>query len=424
MSAPAGGGNLAPEDPPPLLRRPRIRLLLVVVGVAMLLVAGAGGLFLERQRAYDQNIQRIPGAFPAEPARPARVPGRAQNWLLVGSDRRADQGTTGQDAEEPLWRYGAQRADTIMLVHLPADRKRIYLVSFPRDAWTPIQGHGNAKLNAAFSFGGPPLLIATMERLTGVRVDHFAILDFEGFRSMTDALGGVTVRVARTVRDPARKVVWPAGSHHLDGARALDFVRQRRNLPGGDLGRIRRQHPLPTALAGQEVGQGAALDQLHAHSAPGGATGGGGGARAPGPSRPLPPRPPPARGGGGGGGPGARPAGRPGGGAGRRPPPPAPRPGAGAGAGPPGRRRPWRRRRPPRPRRRRARRAPAGAGGGGGGRAGGAVAGVDQLHVGQGVVGVDGQRGAVAEVSPERLQLVGVGRAGAEVLDPPAARGW
>lgn len=262
MSAPAGGGNLAPEDPPPLLRRPRIRLLLVVVGVAMLLVAGAGGLFLERQRAYDQNIQRIPGAFPAEPARPARVPGRAQNWLLVGSDRRADQGTTGQDAEEPLWRYGAQRADTIMLVHLPADRKRIYLVSFPRDAWTPIQGHGNAKLNAAFSFGGPPLLIATMERLTGVRVDHFAILDFEGFRSMTDALGGVTVRVARTVRDPARKVVWPAGSHHLDGARALDFVRQRRNLPGGDLGRIRRQHAFLKALAGQVVDKGTLANPL------------------------------------------------------------------------------------------------------------------------------------------------------------------
>jgi LCP family protein required for cell wall assembly len=262
MSMSAQGGGLQPGDPPRApRRRVLIRVLLVAVA-AVLLVVGITGLFLERQRAYDRNLQRIPGVFPAEPDRPARAPGRAQNWLLVGSDRRADQATTGLDANEPLWRYGAQRADTIMLVHLPADRGRIYLVSFPRDAWVPIQGHGNAKLNAAFSFGGPPLLIATIERLTGVRLDHFAILDFEGFQSMTDALGGVDVRVARTVRDPARKVVWPGGIQHLDGARALDFVRQRHNLPGGDLGRIKRQQAFLKALAGQVVARGTLANPL------------------------------------------------------------------------------------------------------------------------------------------------------------------
>jgi LCP family protein required for cell wall assembly len=263
MSVPTtDGGSLEPEDAP---RAPRRRLLirvLIAAAAVVLLVGGAIGLLFERQRAYDQNIQRIPGAFPAERGRPARAPGPAQNWLLVGSDRRADQATTGRDTNQPLWRHGAQRADTIMLVHLPADRSRAYLVSVPRDSWLPIQGHGNAKLNAAFSFGGPPLLIATIERLTGVRVDHFAILDFEGFRSMTDALGGVEVRVARTVRDPARKVVWPAGTHHLDGARALDFVRQRYNLPGGDLGRIKRQQAFLKALAGRVVGRGTLANPL------------------------------------------------------------------------------------------------------------------------------------------------------------------
>jgi LCP family protein required for cell wall assembly len=239
-----------------------IRVLVAAAAAVVLLVGGTTGLFLERQRAYDRNIRRIPGAFPAEPNRPARAPGRAQNWLLVGSDRRADQATTGRDATQPLWRYGAQRADTIMLVHLPADRDRAYLVSFPRDAWVPIQGHGNAKLNAAFSLGGPPLLIATVERLTGVRVDHFAILDFEGFRSMTDALGGVEVRVTRTVWAPAQRVVWPAGTHHLDGARALDFVRQRHNLPGGDLGRIKRQQAFLKALARQAVDRGTLTNPL------------------------------------------------------------------------------------------------------------------------------------------------------------------
>ena len=263
MGVSTDAGTPRPEGPArPPRRRVLVRVLVVVAVAAVLLVGSVTGLFLERQRAYDRNIQRVPDAFPAESARPARVPGRAQNWLLVGSDSRSAQATTGLDANGPLWRYGAQRADTIMLVHLPADRGRIYVVSFPRDAWTPIQGHGNAKLNAAFSFGGPPLLIATVERLTGVRVDHFAILDFEGFKAMTDALGGVTVRVARTVRDPARKVVWPAGTQHLDGARALDFVRQRHNLPGGDLGRIKRQQAFLKALAGQAVDRGTLANPL------------------------------------------------------------------------------------------------------------------------------------------------------------------
>jgi LCP family protein required for cell wall assembly len=262
MSVPTHDGRLEPEDPPPAPRRRWLTRLLIATAAVALVALGATGLLLERQRAYDRNIQRVPGVFPAESDRPARTAGRAQNWLLVGSDRRAVQATTGLDANQPLWRYGAQRADTIMLVHLPADRGRIYLVSFPRDAWVPIQGHGNAKLNAAFSFGGPPLLIATIERLTGVRVDHFAILDFEGFRSMTDALGGVDVRVTRTVWDPARQVVWPVGTQHLDGAQALDFVRQRHNLPGGDLGRIKRQQAFLKALAGQVVDRGTLANPL------------------------------------------------------------------------------------------------------------------------------------------------------------------
>jgi LCP family protein required for cell wall assembly len=255
--------SLEPDGRPRARRRRLLIRVLVAAAAAVVLVAlGAAGLFLERQRAYDRNIRRIPGAFPAESDRPVRAAGRAQNWLLVGSDRRADQATTGRDATGPLWRYGAQRADTIMLVHLPAERDRAYLVSFPRDAWVPIPGHGNAKLNAAFSFGGPPLLIATIERLTGVRVDHFAILDFDGFKSMTDALGGVDVRVTRTVWAPAQRVLWPAGTHHLDGARALDFVRQRHNLPGGDLGRIKRQQAFLKALARQAADRGTLTNPL------------------------------------------------------------------------------------------------------------------------------------------------------------------
>lgn len=262
MSVPTDEASPDLEDARPdrPARRLLVRVVLVAAAALVLVAISMAGLLLERQRAYDRNIQRIPDVFPAEPGRPAPAPdpparavARAENWLLVGSDRRADRGSTGQDAGEPLWRVGAQRSDTIMLVHLPADRSSVYLLSFPRDSWVPIQGYGNAKINAALSFGGPPLLIATIEDLTGVRVDHFAILDFQGFRSMTDALGGVDVRVAETVRDPASDVVWRAGTHHLDGARALDFVRQRYNLPGGDFDRIKRQQAFIKAVARRVV---------------------------------------------------------------------------------------------------------------------------------------------------------------------------
>jgi LCP family protein required for cell wall assembly len=259
MSVPTDEATYEIEDVLVAPRRRRLTRVLMILGVGLvLLLVGTTGLVFERQQTFDENIERIPEAFPAEPGRPAPAPdppadaaGRAENWLLVGSDTRADQGTTGEDADEAVWRFGAQRADTIMLVHLPADRSRVYLVSFPRDSWVPIQGYGNAKINAAFSFGGPPLLIDTVEELTGVRVDHFAILDFEGFRSMTDALGGVDVRIAETVSDPANDVVWFAGTHHLDGERALNFVRHRYNLPGGDFDRIKRQQAVLKALAGQ-----------------------------------------------------------------------------------------------------------------------------------------------------------------------------
>jgi LCP family protein required for cell wall assembly len=248
------------EDVAATRRRALGRVAVAIGALLALVVVGTGGLVVERQRAYDANIERIPDVFPEEASRPAAAPdppaeavAPAENWLLVGSDRRADQGTSGQDADEPFWQYGAQRADTIMLVHLPADRRNVYLVSFPRDSWVPIEGYGNAKVNAALSYGGPPLLISTIEQMTGVRIDHYAALDFQGFESMTDALGGVDVQVAQTVSDPKRDATWTEGSHHLDGEDALKFVRQRYNLPGGDFDRIKRQQAFLKALARRAV---------------------------------------------------------------------------------------------------------------------------------------------------------------------------
>ncbi|MFB4305524.1 LCP family protein [Actinomadura sp. GTD37] len=236
-------------------RKRRWPRVLIAVGLFVaLLVAGLGGLLWQRQSSYNGNIDRIKGAMPGEGAnRPGPNVEGTENWLLVGSDSR-ETGTTGEGSQ--VWKPGRQRTDTIMLLHLPADRKKAYVISFPRDSWVEIPGYGNQKINAAFSFGGPKLLIETMENLTGIRVDHYGAIDFEGFKSMTDALGGVTVNIKQSVYDPARKKQWPAGRQKLNGDDALLFVRQRYNLPNGDFDRIKRQQAFLGALAKQAADRG------------------------------------------------------------------------------------------------------------------------------------------------------------------------
>ncbi|RKS70781.1 LytR family transcriptional attenuator [Actinomadura pelletieri DSM 43383] len=242
-------------------RKRRWPRLLIAVGVFIaLVVAGVGGLAWQRQSAYNGNIDRIKGVMPAGPQRPGPNVEGTENWLLVGSDSREDAATTGEGNQ--VWKPGQQRTDTIMLLHLPADRKKAYIVSFPRDSWVEIPGYGNQKINAAFSFGGPKLLIETIENLTGIRVDHYGAIDFEGFKSMTDALGGVTVNIKQSVYDPARKKQWTAGKHKLDGEEALLFVRQRYNLPNGDFDRIKRQQAFLGALARQASARGTLTNPL------------------------------------------------------------------------------------------------------------------------------------------------------------------
>jgi LCP family protein required for cell wall assembly len=243
-------------------RKRRWPRVLIAVGVFLaLVVAGLGGLAWQRQSSYNGNIDRIKGALPTDQAnRPGPNVEGTENWLLVGSDSRAESATTGEGNQ--VWKPGQQRTDTIMLLHLPADRKKAYLISFPRDSWVEIPGYGNQKINAAFSFGGPKLLIETMENLTGIRIDHYGAIDFEGFKAMTDALGGVTVNIKQSVYDPARKKQWTAGKQKLNGEEALLFVRQRYNLPNGDFDRIKRQQAFLGALAKQAADRGTLTNPL------------------------------------------------------------------------------------------------------------------------------------------------------------------
>lgn len=272
--APGGGAGQGPgkgetenaafwegSDGGPGGRKRRWPRILIAIGVfTALVVAGIGGLLWERQSSYNGNIDRIQGVMPDDdPDRPGPNVKGTENWLLVGSDSR-ERNTTGEGNR--TWRPGQQRTDTIMLLHLPADRKKAYIVSFPRDAWVEVPGYGNQKINAAFSYGGPKLLIETVENLTGIRIDHYGAIDFEGFKSMTDALGGVTVNIKETVYDPARKKQWTAGKQKLNGEDALLFVRQRYNLPNGDFDRIKRQQAFLRALAKQASDRGTLTNPL------------------------------------------------------------------------------------------------------------------------------------------------------------------
>lgn len=232
----------ASGDPSARPRRRRSRARRVLLGALVLFAVGlfmVGGVVWWAVEHYTGNVDRISGVFPTQvpaAAQPAPSEG-GQTFLLVGVDSRSELPTTGRDAKAPEWKYGAQRSDTMMLVHLPADHSGAYVVSLPRDAWVDIPGHGKAKLNAAFSWGGPPLLIDTVQRLTKVRVDHLAVIDWDGFKNLTDSLGGVDLVV-------------DGASRHMNGTQALTYVRERHHLARGDFDRThRQQYFLRTVLA-------------------------------------------------------------------------------------------------------------------------------------------------------------------------------
>lgn len=238
-------------------RRPRRwrRLLLVLALVVVLLL---GGAFLLSQK-YAGDVERIPDVFP-QGQRPPDTPGLT--FLLAGVDTRSDQPVTGTDAA----RSALGRSDVLMVAHLTRGRSAAYVVSIPRDSWVPIPGHGRNKINAAFAFGGPKLAVATVEKLTGLRIDHVGVIDFAGFKKLTDALGGVTVTVSQTTYDSANKRTWTAGKHRLDGDEALLFVRQRYGLKRGDLDRVQRQQQYLRAVMNKLVSAGTLLNPLRANA--------------------------------------------------------------------------------------------------------------------------------------------------------------
>jgi LCP family protein required for cell wall assembly len=228
--------------------------LALVMAVTVLLAAG--GLYLAFNH-YVGQIDRIsiPGLGKD---RPKPAPNHAQNFLIVGSDSRVGANGEGTQGTGATYVTG-QRSDTVILAHLYGKSENIELVSFPRDSWVSIPAYTNPKthkttpehfnkLNSAFSEGGPALLIKTIERLSNIRVDHFVMIDFTGFKGMVNKLGGVDVCLTKPAKDHFSGINLSAGNHHITGNTALAFVRQRHGLANGDIDRIARQQQLIGSL--------------------------------------------------------------------------------------------------------------------------------------------------------------------------------
>lgn len=212
---------------PPVARRwHRFRRILATLTLIVVLSAAAFWLWVEASIAH---VGALSGA--------ADTPG--ETYLIVGSDSRegwANDGTEGA------------RTDTIMLLHRPVDGP-VALISIPRDSYVEIPGHGKNKINAAFAFGGPGLLVQTVEVLTGLTIDRYLEVGFLGVSDVVDALGGVELCYDADVNDPHSTLVWSAGCHEADGRTALAFARMRYSDPLGDIGRTERQQQLVSAVA-------------------------------------------------------------------------------------------------------------------------------------------------------------------------------
>jgi LCP family protein required for cell wall assembly len=269
----SGDGDDGGEGAGPPRRHRLRRVLLFLLGAFVFLIACAVGGVYYLTNQLGNEVDRIPGVFAGlnesqRPTKPASGAGAdAVNILLAGSDTRSVAQTTGKGATGTEWAPGAQRSDTIMILHIDGDRQHASVISIPRDSWVSIPGFGMNKINAAFSFGGPSLYVQTIEQLTGLRIDHLAVIDLQGFANLTDALGGVTIDVPRTVTNTMTGQVWHAGVQKLNGEQALLYVRQRYGLPGGDFDRIKRQQYFLRQLMRQTLSAGTLANPFKFHSA-------------------------------------------------------------------------------------------------------------------------------------------------------------
>lgn len=249
-AATPGSPAAVASKPAPKKRRNFFRRHLALTSlfvIFVLILGGAGGFVwylnhaLGNIKTFDAGIHPKTGTSGA-----SSDSGQPLNILVLGSDDGNNVQTVADDLKDGTWTRGAHRSDTMILLHLPANRKSAQIVSIPRDSWVKVPGfpgdiNGYAKINAAFSWGGPKLAVQTVQDFTGLHIDHVAMIDWNGFKGLTDALGGVRVYIPQTFTDDTQHVTWTQGWQTLDGTKALQYVRTRHGLATGDFGRIQRQ---------------------------------------------------------------------------------------------------------------------------------------------------------------------------------------
>ena len=249
----------------------------IAVTVALAIVVGTGVAW-GKIRSFESGINHISPIALGEGGEDGAI-----DILLVGMDSRTDaHGNPLSEEELATLRAGddvSTNTDTIILVRIPNNGKSATAISIPRDSYVQAPGVGKMKINGVYGSvhleklkqlveqqgmdpakaepqaaeAGREALIKTVANLTGVTVDHYAEIGLLGFALITDALGGVNVCLKDAVYEPLSGADFPAGWQKLDGPQALSFVRQRHDLPRGDLDRVTRQQAVMASLAHEVI---------------------------------------------------------------------------------------------------------------------------------------------------------------------------
>jgi LCP family protein required for cell wall assembly len=228
------------------------RIALIVGVVVVALIAALGTSYFWVNSKLNRSV-----ALPAFSGQSA-----GQNWLIVGSDTR--DGLTRRQIRRLHvgFDFGTDNSDTLMLLHMGTGRP--VLISIPRDSYVPIPGNGDNKINAALGFGGPSLLVQTVENVTGLRINHYMGIGFGGLVTVVNKVGGVTICLQTAMHDPDSGANFNAGCQPMTGGEALEFVRDRHSFADEDLQRMQDDRALLKALLDKATSPGVYLNPFTA----------------------------------------------------------------------------------------------------------------------------------------------------------------
>ena len=215
------------------------RIALIAGLVVLILVVALAGSYLYLDGKLNRSV-----ALPA-----STVQSAGQNWLIAGSDTRQGLSRQQIDNLHVGFDLGTTNSDSLMLLHIGGGTP--VLISIPRDSYVPIPGHGTNKINAALGFGGPTLLIQTIENVTGLNINHYMGIGFGGLDSVVNQVGGVRICLKTALHDSDSGANLPAGCQTLNGTQALAFVRDRHSFANEDLQREQDQRAFLKALLGK-----------------------------------------------------------------------------------------------------------------------------------------------------------------------------